>query len=427
MTTILNIGMNHETAPVEIRECLAAEPNNNKKALVFMRETDCIKESIFLSTCNRVEILCTTDDPSMAKKAILELMSKLGRLPIKDFISNLYTYNDMEAVHHFFSVASSLDSMIIGEPQILGQIKKAYAEATINKSSGVILNRLMHRTFHVAKKVRTETEICESAVSISYAAVELAKKIFYTLEGKKVLFIGTGEMAELAARHLMKQGISSIRIANRTFNNALKLAALFDGNAILFEEIDSQLSEVDIVLTSTASPQYIITYEQVKKNIRKRRNSPLFFIDIAVPRNVQPEVNNLENIYVYDIDDLKGIIRTNMAQRQQEAVKADRIVSQEVDKFEKWLKTLKVVPTIISLRRKADIIMQAEFQKSYSALKELSPAQMETVNILTKSIVEKLLNDPILYLKGKADRKILGNYLDMTRNLFNLDKDEDEI
>jgi glutamyl-tRNA reductase len=413
--------MNHESAPVELRECLATDPDNVVKALDGMRSIEGIKEGFFLSTCNRVETLVITDQEVQAKESMISLMARLGNQPQEGLLPNLYVFDGMDAVRHIFMVAASLDSMVLGEPQILGQIKQAYAEAIRQKASGVILNRLMHRAFHAAKRVRTETGICESAVSISYAAVELAKKIFHVLEGKKVLLIGAGQMAELAARHLLSQGVTSIIVANRTFERAVQVAALFNAQPVYFEEVLSQLLEVDIVVASTASQEVVLTYEQVKICMRKRRNRPLFFIDIAVPRNIQPEINDLDNVYVYDIDDLKGIIQLNVEQRQLEAVKAERIIREEVVKFEKWLKTLAVVPTIVSLKEKAESIVAAELKKSHSALERLSPAEKEAVVILTRSVAEKLLNDPISFLKGRAERPTLNNYIDMARRLFNLE------
>jgi glutamyl-tRNA reductase len=424
---IINIGMNHETAPVELRECLATDPENTVRALDLMRDLECIKEGLFISTCNRVEALIATESAKEAEKSVISLMAKLGNMPKESFSSNLYRNEDRDAVIHIFRVASSIDSMIVGEPQILGQIKEAYAEATRQKTSGVIINRLMHRAFHVAKRVRTETEICEAAVSISYAAVELAKKIFHVLEGKKVLLIGAGEMAELAAKNLIGQGVSSMVVANRTFERAVEVAGLFKARPVSFGEIGSQILDVDIVVASTASKEYVITYDQVKNSLRKRRNRPLFFIDIAVPRDVDPKINDLENVYVYDIDDLKGIIEINMAQRQQEAVKAERILQEEAGKFEKWLETLAVVPTIVSLRDKAESIIQAELKKSFFALSHLTPDQIETVHTLTRSVAEKMMNDPIVFLKEKAGRATLNTYLDVTRKLFNLDRNNGNI
>ncbi|MBW1786785.1 MAG: glutamyl-tRNA reductase [Deltaproteobacteria bacterium] len=423
MIKILNIGMNHETAPVELRECLATDPNNMHKALTAMRELPFVEEALFISTCNRVETLCITDDLQRARNAITAIMADLGDVPEAAFQAGIYTHEEMDAVRHIFRVAASLDSMVVGEPQILGQIKDAYAEATRERMSGVVLNRLMHRAFHVAKRVRTDTGISEAAVSISYAAVELAKKIFHELQGKKALLIGAGEMAELAAKHLIRQGVDDIAVVNRTFERAVELAGAFGGHPVGFDEIEAQLAKVDIVLASTASSGHVITYEMVKGVARKRRNRPLFFIDIAVPRDVHPDVNKLENMYVYDIDDLKGIIQMNMSQRRQEAMHAERIVKEEVVKFKKWLKTLAVVPTIISLREKAEDIVRAELRKSGSALARLSADEMDAVNCLTRSIVEKVLHDPIIYLKDRSDRPTVNTVLDAARKLFNLDGD----
>lgn len=428
MIRIVNIGMNHETAPVELRECLAKDPAHADRALAMMRELACVKEGMFLSTCNRVEALFTTEQTDEAKGSVIAVLSKLGGMPSESLCSNLFTYEDRDAVRHIFRVASSLDSMVIGEPQILGQIKEAYTSATKENTTGVILNRLLHRAFHTAKRVRTETGISDAAVSVSYAAVELAKKIFYDFKGKKVLLIGAGEMAELAARHLLSQGVSAITVANRTFQKAVEVAQVFKGVPVSFEEIEAQLLEADIVISSTAAPGYVITHDQVKGSMKKRRNRPLFFIDIAVPRDVEPEVNDLENVYAYDIDDLKGIIQVNRGQREEEAIKAERIVEEEVIKFEQWLKTLEVVPTIVSLKEKAETIRQAELKKSLSSLGELSPSQMKSLETLTLSITEKILNDPILFLKQKADRPLGKSYLDTARRLFRLDRENgDEV
>ncbi|MGD9038562.1 MAG: glutamyl-tRNA reductase [Desulfobacteraceae bacterium] len=423
MIKIVNLGMNHETAPVELRECLAREPGNTSTALALMRKLPSIREGLFISTCNRVEALYTSDAPEDARRSVITLLSDLGGIPEHAFSSNLYTFEDTEAIRHIFRVGSSLDSLVVGEPQILGQIKDAYYQATKEKTAGVVLNRLMHKTFHVAKRVRTETGISDAAVSISYAAVELAKKIFYDLEGKLVLLIGAGEMAELAARHLLSHGVTSIRVANRTFSRAVQVAESFNGGAVSYDEIGAQLLEADIVITSTASTEYVINHEVVKGCLRKRRNRPLFFIDIAVPRDVEPRVNDLGNVYVYDIDDLKGVVQINIAQRKEEAVKAERIVQEEVIKFEKWIKTLEVVPTIVSIREKAEAIRQAEIRRSLSSLGQLDPSQRKAIETLTLSLAEKIINDPIVVLKRKADRPTRDTYLDIARRLFNLDQE----
>jgi len=426
MIDIIDIGMNHETAPVELRECLARDPNGSDLALRWMREKTSIKEGLFISTCNRVEALFTTDRVEETEGEVVDLLARLGGFPAAAISSHLFTFRGREAVRHMFRVASSLDSMVVGEPQILGQIKEAYSRATAEKTAGTILNRLMHKAFHTAKRVRTETGVSDAAVSVSYAAVELAKKIFDDLKGKKVLLIGAGEMAELAARNLLRQGVSSVTVVNRTFERAVQLAADLQGRAAAFDEIPSQLLEVDIVISSTASQGYVITAEQVRSSFRKRRNSPLFFIDIAVPRDVEPQVNELENAYVYDIDDLKGVINVNLAQRAEEALKAERIVEQEVVKFEKWMNMLAVVPTIVSLKEKGEAIRESEVRKSLSHMGTLSPQQMKALETLTFSIVEKVLNDPIVFLKRRSERPQSTAYLDMARRLFNLDRENNE-
>ena len=423
MSIILNIGMNHQTAPVELRECLASDPGTAKKALAAMRDSDEIKEAVFLSTCNRVEALVVADHRDRASEIVIGLMESLGNISTNSFADHLYQYEGLEAVRHVFRVASSLDSMVVGEPQILGQIKAAYLEATKEKTSGVIINRLMHRAFHVAKRVRTETGISEAAVSISYAAVELAKKIFHELDGKKALLIGAGEMAELAARHFMANGIRSMSVANRTVERAVEVARQFGAIAVSLQEIPYQLLEVDIVLSSTASSEIIITRQMVKGCLRKRRNRPLFFIDIAVPRDIDPRVNDLDNVYLFDIDDLKGVTESNLEQRRKEAARAESIIEEEVVKFDRWLQTLAVVPTIISLREKAETIIQNELSRSSGLLASLSPSQKQAVITLSRSIAEKILNDPILFLKDRSDRPTLPTYLDVTRRLFKLDED----
>jgi len=426
MAKIVDMGMNHETASVDLRERLASDSQATQRALGFIREMACIKEGLFLTTCNRVETIFTTEDIEEARKSMVSFMSELGEVPENQVKSSLYTLEGMDAVQHILRVTSSLDSMVVGEPQILGQIKAAYAEATRQRTSGVVLNRLMHRAFHAAKRVRTETEICGSAVSISYAAVELAKKIFQDLAGKKVLLLGAGEMAELAARHFLNQGVSTMSVANRTFERAVEVAQTFRASPVYLDEIGSQLLDVDIILASTASSRYVVTREGVKGILRKRRNRPLFFIDIAVPRDIEPEVNQLPNVYVYDIDDLQGVVDVNKAERLQEACKAERIVEEESFKFERWLKTLAVVPTIVSLREKAEAIVQTELKKSGSHLGDISPEQMEAVRTLSRSIAEKILNHPILYLKRRSARPTVNTDLDITRKLFGLDEDNRE-
>ncbi len=425
MTTIINMGMNHESAPVEMRECLSGDKADPAEIFSLMRKSEFIGESMFISTCNRVETICTATDPDKAEKVIIDLMAQTGGMPVEKLRSHIYLYKDMDAVRHIFRVASSLDSMVVGEPQILGQVKEAFRLAAVKeRSTGVILNRLMHRTFHVAKRVRTETGISETAVSISYAAVELAKKIFYGLDGRVALLIGAGEMAELAAKHLVGNGVKELNVVNRSFERAVELANSIGGKAALFDEMEEQLVNADIVISSTSATSYIITADMIKKILRRRKNRPLFLIDIAVPRDIEPKVNSLENVFLYDIDDLKEVVNDNSAQRMQEAVRAERIIEEEVIKFSKWLSTLDVVPTIVLLKEKIEEIRKAELKRSMSQLQGLTDEQIEAIETLTLSMTEKMINDPILALKNISSRSSRDSFIDITKRLFNLDKEK---
>lgn len=420
---IILIGLNHKTAPVEVRERLSFSGDKNQP-FGLIREVSCVKEFMFLSTCNRVEVLLTSNDGGAAEREIKELFGRANEIPLTAFEAFLYVYRNEEAVKHLFRVASSLDSMVVGEPQILGQIKNAYFLSTKEKSSGVILNKLLHKTFSVAKKIRSETGIASHAVSISFAAVELARKIFADLDGKKAMLIGAGEMAELASEHLLSNGVSEVLVANRTLERAVDLARRFNGKAISLEEVYDQLAKVDIIISSTGAPGFVIHYENVKKVMRIRRNKPLFLIDIAVPRDIEPRTNDIDNVYLYNIDDLKGVVELNKAERQKEAVQAERIIDEEVISFRNWLKTLDITPVIISLYEKAEALRIREVQKTLSNMGELTPEQEKAIHVLTNSIVKKMLHDPIIYLKRKSKRENRDIYLDFARRFFNLNGSE---
>ncbi|UCE51680.1 MAG: glutamyl-tRNA reductase [Desulfobacterales bacterium] len=420
MPDIVLLGINHKTAPVEIRECIAFSQDESALALQTLHRMPFIDEVILFSTCNRVEVLFVTQNTSAAIAETKKFIADFNKIPVEKFENALYVHVDDEAVRHVFRVASSLDSMLVGEPQILGQIKDAYRTATSLKTSGVILNRLLHRTFFVAKRIRSETGIGDRAVSISYAAVELGKKIFGTLNKKKVLLIGAGEMAELAVEHLIRNKVGDILVANRTFETGVKLAKEFNGKAIRFEEIRDCLKFVDIIISSTGAADFIITRDHVKGVIRTRRNRPIFFIDIAVPRDIDPAVNWLTNSYVYDIDDLKGVIDENIEDRQREAVKGERIVDEAVIRFREWYDGLDVVPTITALRKKLESIAETEFKKTLQSNK-ISGQGAEAIRKMTSSIINKILHDPTVFLKkdGMHDNKSL--FVDTVRKLFKLD------
>lgn len=417
---IILLGLSHKTAPVEIRERVASICADGRTPLEWLPQLKKIDELFFLSTCNRVEFLFTADS---AQEGIEELSNKISTeigQPLSTIQGHIYVYYNLEAVKHIFKVASSLDSMVVGEPQILGQIKDAYRESVDHRTSSVILNRLLHKSFSVAKRIRTETKIGSYAVSISYAAVELAKKIFGSLENKAVLLIGAGEMAELAAEHLINNGVSKIYVANRTLERAVELATRFRGSTIPFDQIPENLSKVDIIISSTGASGFILEYDEIKSRMRARRNRPLFFIDIAVPRDIEPTVGDIDNVYLYDIDSLQGLVELNLNERRKEAEQAEHIIEEEALKFDNWLKTLEVVPTIVALREKAEKIRQQELRKSLLQLSNNAQNIEECLEVLTKSIINKLLHDPILFLKRKSIRDSKNLYVDLVQSLFNL-------
>ncbi len=421
MRDIVLLGLNHKTASVDVRECIAFTAEETDQALGMLRGHPDIGESILFSTCNRIELLMVAENSATAVDAAKQFLSTFKRVPLDRFESALYQYAGDAAVQHTFQVAASLDSMVVGEPQILGQMKEAYRRATVEKTSGVILNKLLHRTFFVAKKVRTETGIGGHAVSISYAAIELGKKIFGDLEGKRVMLIGAGEMAELAVDHLIRNRAGAITVANRTFARGVELAARFSGTAIKFEEIVDYLKDVDIIISSTGATGYVLQKGQVKAAMKRRRNRRLFFIDIAVPRDIDPEINRISNAYVYDIDDLKGIVDENIEDRQREAVKAQRIIDEAVIGFRKWFETLAVVPTIVSLRDKVETLARQEMDKTFGTMSHLPESDRQAIERMTRALVNKILHDPTHYLKNDGCMGNKAAALDLTRKLFNLE------
>ena len=421
MLDIVLLGLNHKTAPVELRERLAFSKDETSTALEALQKYPVISEVLLLSTCNRVEVLMATVNTSAAVENVKTYISEFKDVPVTQFDAALYIKEGEAAVRHVFRVASSLDSMMVGEPQILGQIKEAYRLATLKKTSGVILNRLLHRTFFVSKRVRSETGIGDHAVSISYAAIELGRKIFGSLEGKKALLIGAGEMAELVVEQLVSNRVRDIIVANRTFERGVELARKFNGKAIRFEEIADFLKLTDIIISSTGSSDFIIKRGQLKGFIRSRRNRPIFFIDIAVPRDIDPEINRLANSYVYDIDDLKGVIDENIADRTREAIKGERIVDEAVIRFGQWYESLDVVPTIIELRNKMHTIAETEIKKTIQSLNHLSDNDSQAIYKMTEALINKILHDPTVFLKNAGCHVDKSVYLDITRKLFKLD------
>jgi glutamyl-tRNA reductase len=425
--TFTLVGINHKTAPLDIREKLAIPESRLPEATRILAQHPGVSEALILSTCNRVELLVHSDhDPPELHSFIREYF----HLDESVFGPHLYQHGDVEAVRHVFRVASSLDSMVLGEPQILGQVKEAYA---IARSLGAVdshLDALLTRAFAVAKRVRTETQVGNSAVSVASVAVDLAKKIFGSLEGKTVYLVGAGKMSELAARHLVAHGASTIFVANRTYDRALQLAGQFGGKAIRFDSLYESAAAADIVITSTGAPVAIFKREHGEMFLQKRRNKPMFFIDIAVPRDVAREMNQLDGIFVYDIDDLQSVVAAGMADRQREATRAEEIVAQEVRRFRDRLHTQDAVPTIVSLQEHVETIRQAEIDKVRGRLGKLTPEQEMALESMTRGIVNKILHTPITELKSAAkDRGRAADFTtlqDLVRRLFNLNPSEAE-
>lgn len=418
---IILIGMNHKTAPLEIRERLSLSCENEVNPLSEIMKFPEIREVLYLATCNRVEVLANTVDTEGAVERLKTFIFHHGNLSVDEMTRCLYLYYDHEAVRHLFRVTSSIDSMVMGEPQILGQVKNAYRAAVEYNATGVILNKILHHAFRVAKRVRTETGIANNAVSVSFAAVELAKKIFGNLEGKAILLIGAGEMSELAARHLLNHGVRKIFITNRTYSRAMQIAETFHGTAIEFDMLPEKLQDVDIVISSTGAPGYIITPPMIEAAVRRRKNRLLFLIDIAVPRDIDPKVNEIDNVYLYNIDNLQDIVDANVKSRQREAQKAEAIIDEEVGKYVEWFNTLEVVPTIISLREKMEKIVKTELAKSSSWMQSLSEEEKKNIEILVTSIINKILHDPITGLKEESRDNGAEPYVAALRRLFGLD------
>ena len=417
---IVVVGLSHHTAPVEIREKLAFAPTAMEKPLRQMLELPAVAEALIVSTCNRVELYAVTKEPDTAIVNLRRFLASFHDTELEEIAPHLYDHMGEVAIRHLFRVAASLDSMIIGEPQILGQIKTAYGYAVEFKTAGLILNRFLHKAFSVAKRVRTETGIASSAVSVSFAAVELARKIFDRLDDKGVMIIGAGEMCELAARHFVSNGVTRVLVTNRTFERAEKLAAEFQGRAVPFEYFTEHLAEVDIVMTSTGAPNFILEHRQMEEVLRRRKNRPMFLIDIAVPRDIDPKVNDLDNVYLYDVDDLQGVVQANLKERQKEAHRAEAIVTEEIGQFHLWLANLEVKPTIVALRRRFEEISAQELAKTFGNLKDLTDQQRRGIEAMANAIVNKTLHRPISLLKRTQNDTCGEDYVDAVRELFDL-------
>jgi glutamyl-tRNA reductase len=417
---LLITGVSHKTAPVEVRERLAFSDSALPAALAQLKSRDGVSEALILSTCNRVEIVAMGDDGADLRTLICEFLAETRQASAASLGPCLYHHEGPEAILHLFRVAASLDSMVVGEPQILGQLKSAFAVAKAQGALCGLLETVLSRAFSVAKRVRSETGIGQMAVSISYAAVELARKIFGSLEGKTVMIVGAGKMSELSARHLRRSGASHIFVTNRTYERALELATLFQGTPVEYSKFLSLLPEVDILIASSGAPHYILQKTDMQHVIGVRRNKPMFLIDIAVPRNIAPDVNEVDNVFLYDIDDLQGVVNSNLREREKEAGHAEGIVAQEVARMLSRLKAQEVTPAIVSLREQLEQIRLAEIEKMRSKLGALTPQQNETLDALTRAIVNKIAHGPISELRKQAGDPEGGHVVDAIRKVFHL-------
>jgi glutamyl-tRNA reductase len=398
-------GLNHKIADVDVREKLAFNGPKLEEGLKRFRELPEVHEAIILSTCNRVELYANVIDNQRAAEAVKTFLSEFHNINRSSLDTGLYIYDGVNAVRHIFRVASSLDSMVVGEPQILGQLKDAFELALSQKTTGILLNKVMKKAISVAKRVRTETRIAENAVSISFAAVELAKKIFTDLSKRVFMLLGAGEMAELAAKHLISSGVKEVLVSNRTYERACDLAKEFNGKPVRFDEFIGEMARADIVICSTGAPDYIVTKGQMQKVMKERKQRQVFLIDISVPRNLDPEINDLDNVYLYNVDDLQGVVDSNVFERKKEADKAEKIIDEELETFLRWQSTLDSVPTIIAIREKAEEIKKEELDKFFHKIPGIGEKEREAIEYMAAALINKMIHPPTAALKEDSEDK----------------------
>ena len=422
--SIVLVGLNHKTAPVEVRERLAFSDEACAESLRALVDGETVREGLIVSTCNRVEVLAAAGQQAPdAVGRLSEFLSRVRSVPVELFSGHLYTHADEAAVRHVFRVASSLDSMVVGEPQVLGQVRHAYSLAVEAGTAGRVLHKLVHHALRVAKRVRTETGIAASAVSVRYTAVELGRKIFGSLKGATVLLVGAGEMAELAAQHLAGAGAARVLVTNRTYETAQRLAVTFGGEALEFSALEEALAQADVVICSTAAPGYIVTPEMAERARAARRNRPAFYIDISVPRNVDPAVAKLSNLFVFDVDDLEAVVASNLREREREAERAEMIVETEVAQFKQALRDLDIGPTVGALKEKLRRIAQDEFERQRGRLGELTPEQEQAIEALLIATVNKI-SHPVIHRMRRSYDAGGENDVQAWREVFGLEEKE---
>ncbi|MEM1023258.1 MAG: glutamyl-tRNA reductase [Myxococcota bacterium] len=397
---VVLVGLSHKTAPIQLRERVAAQTSNLGQALARLRALEDVKEACILSTCNRLEMyVCGTSEPTVLRRQARLFLGEAAGLPLHELEAHLLQAEGSHAIHHLFRVAASLDSMVVGEPQILGQVKEAYRAAVSHGAVSAQLDRVFQRAFSVAKRARNETGIAENAVSMSFAAVELGRQIFEDLSGRDVLLVGAGKMGGLAAKHLKSQGVGRVRVASRSLATAGQLAEQVDGIASSLSDLPLLLSQADIVICSTAAPGFLIDKKMVSSVLRERRYRPLLFVDIAVPRDVDPKVGQLDNVFVYDVDDLHAVLESNREQRKHEAEAAERLVREELDRFLAWLEEQRVVPLIKAVRQHALDIAEEEVQRTLAG-NHVDAKLEKRMRAMSQSIVNKLLHPVLTELKS---------------------------
>jgi glutamyl-tRNA reductase len=423
-TEIFIVGLNHRSAPIEVRESVAFEKSEITQALGRLRSISAVRESVILTTCNRVEVVAAGPEIDRVMEAVTRLLDQQRSSSNNGSLSDhLYTYRGADAVRHLFRVAASLDSMVVGEPQILGQLKEHYNMAQKAGTVGAVLHRLFHRSFFVAKRVRSETGIASRAVSVSSVAVELAGRIFDRFEEKTVMLIGAGKMGDLMARHLQRCGVRNIMVTNRTFERAVELAEKIRGNPIRYDDFPRYLQLADLVIGCAGAPEVLVDAGMVEKVLRERKQAAMFFIDIGDRRNFDPGINEIDNAYIYNIDDLKSVAEENLNERSSEADKAESIVQEEVGSFLDWVSSLEQVPTITALIEKLELIRQKEITKSLSGgLKDLSERQKQAMEDMTAAMMKKILHAPIMHLKQNTDRDYELMYIAALKRLFDLEE-----
>jgi glutamyl-tRNA reductase len=417
---LLVLGVSHHTAPIELRERIAFAAPDLGDAATALAQEPAIGEAVLLSTCNRTELYATCTSLEDGHDALAGFLARARTVPADALRAHVYTRTEADAARHLFRVAAGLDSLVVGEPQILGQVKQAYASAADHHATGPLLNRLFHTAFTAGKRVRTETELAEGAVSISYAALGLARKICGDLRHSSVLVIGAGEMAELTARHFAAQQPKRIVVCSRTAAHAEALAAEVGGTVLPWAELDSALGQADVVVTATGATTPILTRPRLQGALRPRRGRPLFLIDIAVPRDVDPAVAADDDVFLYNIDDLQSVVNESLSRRSSETTRAETIVNQEVEKFMAWARSRTAMPTVVALRQRFEAIRRAELDRLQPKIAGLPPEARARVDEITRLIIEKLLITPTEQLKALPDQQLQSSYADALSHLFAL-------